>query len=139
MTLQHLLRGWRLWVCGLLLATGAMMPRGHAETTTSQLMVTVNVIDSCSFDSTTTALLAITCSMQTPVAESSSGAPAGVGAAGASSTPANTVSPLRVTSKFCNFLATAQLENASFNQFALDIAQHTTGPASYYSTMQVCF
>ncbi len=139
MTSQHLLRGWRLLACSLLLATGATIPRGHAETTTSQLMITVNVINSCSFDSSTTAPLSITCSMQTPVAASSSGVPAGVGATGASSTPANTVSPLHVTSKFCNFLATEQLENASFNQFSLDMAGHTAGPESYYSTMQVCF
>jgi hypothetical protein len=36
-------------------------------------------------------------------------------------------------------LGTSKLENASFNEFNLDVSRHTAGSAAYYSTMQVCF
>jgi hypothetical protein len=127
-------------LASLLLGAALMVP-AHAQSATSPLVITATVVNSCSFDSTATELLSITCSMQTPVAAATAGAPAASGGAPAAlSFQANAgTSPPLSSTKFCNFLATEQLENASFNQFALDVSHHTAGPASYYSTMQVCF
>ncbi len=142
-------RRWTIRIGGLSLAiliTTMMMTmtmtaaRAQTSTTSSPFMVTANVINSCSFDSTTSQTLAITCSTQTPVAASSTGTPASSAAPVAqSSTVSNGASVRLPTTKLCNFLAIARLENASFNQYSLDITQMTTGPQRYYSTMQVCF
>jgi hypothetical protein len=71
---------------------------------------------------------------------SSSGFGSGAGTNSDSGAGPSTSSTVRLpTTKLCNFLAIARLENASFNQYSLNITQMTTGPQRYYSTMQVCF
>jgi hypothetical protein len=126
----------------MVLTNAAMLPPAQAQTISiSKLYITATVINSCSFDSTATELMSITCSMQTPVVAAATGTTAGTGGTPVPLSLKNTTTtlPLLATTKFCNFLGTSKLENASFNEFTLDIARHTAGSAAYYSTMQVCF
>jgi len=131
--------------CFLLLANASMLPAAQAQTTsqsaTSNVYITATVINSCSFDSTATELMSITCSMQTPVVAAATGTTAGTGGTPVSFSFKNTTTkqPLLATTKFCNFLGTTKLENASFNEFTLDISRQTAGSSAYYSTLQVCF
>jgi len=131
----------RSWVYSTLLANAAMLPPAYAQTTTSKLYITATVINSCSFDSTATELMSITCSMQTPVVAAATSTTAGTGGTPVPLSLKNnaTTLPLLATTKFCNFLGTSKLENASFNEFTLDLSRQVAGSAAYYSTMQVCF
>jgi hypothetical protein len=106
------------------------------QTTTSTLFVTVQVTNSCSFDSTVSDLLSVTCSIETPMVTSVVGAP--VSLAGDTST-AGSPSSDKSKIKLCNALASSVLENGSFNQFAADVARKSELPSRYISTYQVCF
>jgi len=106
------------------------------QTSTSTLYVTVQVTNSCSFDSTVSDLLSVTCSIETPMVTAVAGAPAAVaGGPGAVASLGADKSKI----KLCNALASSILENGSFNQFAADVARKSELPSRYISTYQVCF
>jgi len=128
----------------------------RGQSVTTSLNISADVANSCSFDSSDSALLSVTCAVQTPIAASSTNTttPIGTAAGTASGALDAAASPVsfspasgvasdastakKSTVKVCNFLATAEMENDSFNQFVSDIHQHAA-PQSYYSTYQVCF
>jgi hypothetical protein len=115
----------------------------QTHSVTSELFVTATVENSCSVDSSAMALVSVTCSLDTPLVAASVGSTGRTGGT-ASNTPATTLASAAKTHsqyelRLCNFLASEQLENSSFNQFALNIDHRTAGPEKYYSTLQVCF
>jgi cell division septation protein DedD len=113
--------------------------------------ISANVVSSCSFDSTASSLLSVTCALDTPVATSSVAADPGApqattpNTAGGSSptpttgTPIAATTPAKSTPKLCNALAASKLENQSFNQFIAALERKSDAPPRYFSTFQVCF
>jgi hypothetical protein len=131
----------------LLLLAGAQIAGpapAIAQTANAEILVTAQVTNYCSIDSTALDLLSVTCSLDTPTVASATGATqasttqSGAGLTAFTQGPANS-DPPKTPAKPCDTLAAEKLENDSFNQFALNMAGHSSGPAQYFSTFEVCF
>ncbi len=135
------LRAW-LAISVLAVAQAVVPGAGFSQTASVEINVSAQVTSSCSFNSSANALLSVTCSLSTPMAAAPVAATTVpdqiVGLAQfVESAPGN--APPKAAAKLCNVLASEQLENQSFNQFVLDIAGRSAGPARYFSTFEVCF
>lgn len=127
--------------CLAVVLTSLITPKAvHGQTASSELLVTAQVINSCSFDTTMMDLLSVTCSLDTPMATSIVAASTAFSGNGANITTPNDASGVqKSTIKLCNSLASSILENGSFNQFTADVTHKSQIPSRYFSTFQVCF
>lgn len=129
----------------------ALMPAANAGTASAYLRVTAQVADTCRVDSTVADLVSVDCALDTPLvispADSIAGASGLLGPAAAPGnftqaifavSAANTLTP-SLAAKLCNFLGSAALETASFDEYSLDISRGSNPKRNRYSTYEVCF